>query len=80
MILIYKELEKKIKNYLENGGKILCSGKSGMNIEKTKFVLDLGLEHEGSNSYTPSYILPNFNDNKESTSYVIYEDYEKVRI
>lgn len=50
-----KEAEK-IRAYLKNGGKLLFSGCSGMDPEKTGFALEeLGIKYLGKNPYAPAY-------------------------
>lgn len=48
----------KIKQFVADGGKVLLSGKSGMNAEATKFVLDTGLNVEGKSEWDPDYVIP----------------------
>ncbi len=52
-----EKLKKKIKAYVVNGGKVLATGRSG--IEK-EFVLDLGAEYLGVEEYCPNYFRPGF--------------------
>jgi hypothetical protein len=48
----------KMQNYVGNGGKVILSGRSGMNAENTQFVLDAGLDVEGPDEFNPDYIVP----------------------
>lgn len=49
---------KKLQRFIENGGKILMSGRSGMNADHTHFVLDAGLKIEGRSDFSTDYIVP----------------------
>jgi hypothetical protein len=49
---------RKLQTFLQNGGKILMSGRSGMNKEHSQFVLDAGLEIAGRSEFNPDYISP----------------------
>ena len=52
-------LKNKIKAYVKNGGKLLLSGKSGLD-ENGKFAIDFGVEFVGKSAYCPSYLRPTF--------------------
>mgnify|MGYP006291387685 CR=1 FL=1 len=43
-IILSSEQAEKIRNYLENGGKVLASFNSGMNLDKSEFIIPLGVE------------------------------------
>jgi hypothetical protein len=47
-----------MKDYVAGGGKVILSGRSGMNAQNTRFVLDAGLDIEGQSEYNPDYIVP----------------------
>jgi len=49
---------EKIKEYAANGGKLLLSGKSGMNADCTEFALDIGVKVVGRSEFDPDYIVP----------------------
>ncbi|HEX8234618.1 MAG TPA: beta-galactosidase trimerization domain-containing protein [Abditibacteriaceae bacterium] len=48
----------KMQNYVAGGGKVILSGRSGMDRQNTHFVLDAGLDIEGMGEYDPDYIVP----------------------
>jgi hypothetical protein len=50
--------QNKIAAYLKGGGKLLLSGASGLNPEKTAFALDCGLTLEKRSAFDPDYIVP----------------------
>ena len=73
------KLAKKINDYIAGGGKVLASYESGMNTDKTGFLVDFGCEFEGISEYKPTYIKPDSDiDCLPSASYLIYEDAMKV--
>jgi hypothetical protein len=49
---------EKMKAYVAGGGKVLLSGKSGLNNDETEFVLDAGLKVEGQSEWNPDYVIP----------------------
>ncbi len=77
--MLDEKLADKLNLYLKNGGKILASYKSGLNINGNDFMLDLGCKYEGISEYLPTYIRPHFEINSlENASYIIYSDTTKV--
>lgn len=68
----------KIKQYVNGGGKVLLSGRSGLD-ENNRFALDFGITYEGKSDYTPSYMQPLFDLKPNGQArYVMYSDGEKV--
>lgn len=57
-VYVSKELKKKTDKYLKNGGKIMLTGSSGMNEEKTEFLFDIGADYSGLSEFRPDYVLP----------------------
>lgn len=57
-IFIDCELKKLLDSYLAQGGKLLLTGKSGLNVEETEFLFDVGAAMEGPSEFSPDYILP----------------------
>ena len=67
---------QKLKAFIDNGGKILSTGKSG---EVTLKNFDLGCTYNGVNEYSPNYIAPDYNAiSLAKTKYVIYEKFYDV--
>lgn len=66
-------LYAKLKKFTQNGGKLLATGISGLNIEKTKFLFDFGVEYRGEAQHCPDYMHPcsEYGFLKE-TDYVMY--------
>jgi len=67
-------LGDKIKKFVADGGKVLCSGTSGLD-ESGNLVFDLGVKHLGKSEYTPSYLRPAYKAlGLTESSYVMYSD------
>ena len=45
-----------IKEYIKQGGKILCTGTSGISKESQDFEFDFGIRFDGKSQYTPRYM------------------------
>lgn len=60
IVLLEEELTNKLKQYVKQGGKILATGKSGLDSSETKFELDFGVSYLGENQYCPDYFRPDF--------------------
>lgn len=73
-------LATRLNSYLAGGGKILATGESGLNPEKTGFALKLGAVYEGPNPYKPSYMIPDEGIGTVNgvTSYVMYEQAQNI--
>jgi len=52
------KLKVKIDAYLAKGGKLLITGDSGLDSDKTSFLWDIGADYEGKSEFTHNYILP----------------------
>lgn len=58
-IVVNSELKAKIDKYIEDGGKIIASYKSGLDKENNKFELDsLGVRFISEAEYSPDFIVP----------------------
>lgn len=74
-IRLDEKLTEKINAFVKKGGKVLASGKSGLDYSETKFMLDFGCEYKGIGEYKPSYLKNNYDiPALKKASYVIYED------
>lgn len=51
-------LQEKLGRYLASGGKILASGDSGLDADKTGFALGMGAELAGQSPWNPDYLIP----------------------
>ncbi len=73
-------LANRLNRYLENGGKILATGLSGLKTEAAQFALPFGAEFLGENEFCPSYYIPGFETVNGQTAYVIYQQGYRIRI
>ena len=56
-----EKLKEKFERFLDNGGKVLLSGSSGLwQEEKEGFALDIGIRYLGEHGYSPTYARPGF--------------------
>ncbi|MBO5649094.1 MAG: beta-galactosidase trimerization domain-containing protein [Clostridia bacterium] len=79
-ITVDEALAARLKQYLAAGGKILATGKSGLDASGAEFAIDLGVTYNGKNAYCPTYMVPA--DGTEmingQTSYVMYTAAQNV--
>ncbi len=59
-VMFDEHLSEKTKIYLKNGGKILLSGKSGLN-HNDEFFKYFGIKYSGKSEYDSSYLIPAYN-------------------
>jgi hypothetical protein len=52
------DLEKKLKKYLDGGGKLMLTWKSGLNKDGGGFLFDIGGKCLGENGFEPDFVLP----------------------
>ena len=66
---ISDETIKKVKTFINNGGKVIASAKSI--VKDNKFVLDFGAEYLGENEFYPTYLVPHYETVNGVTEYVM---------
>lgn len=59
-VKLSSDLAQKLQRYIDQGGKILATGQSGLNEAGNKFLLDFGVTWLGENTFNPDYIKPHF--------------------
>lgn len=74
IVRIDEKLRNRINDYINNGGKILCTGESGLYTDRDEFAIDFGAEFSGKSPYTPSYMVPGYPSVNGETAYVMYSD------
>ncbi|RUS47485.1 alpha-amylase family protein [Cohnella sp. AR92] len=80
-ITIDASLEAKLSAFLAGGGRILATGRSGLNREETAFVLDLGARDAGANPYRPDYLRPSFPlPSLGEASFVVYSNGRRIEL
>jgi len=52
------EFQAKIEEFIASGGRVLLSGKSGLNEKNDAFLFDAGVDFKGKSEWNPDYILP----------------------
>lgn len=67
-VLLDEELGARISKYLATGGKVLATGKSGLNLEQDKFLVEMGISYLGESQFRPTYMVPNTSDLKKDVS------------
>lgn len=78
-IRINSDIKRKLDFFVKYGGKILCTGESGLD-ENNKFMYDLGAEYVNKSDYSPEYIKPLFNlEAIEQGYYVVYDSSMNIR-
>jgi len=77
---INEKVEKKLKNFIKNGGKVLFSYEGGMRQDKDEFVIN-DIKYEKKSPYIPDYFQLNKEYNPFETVFVMYEpgNYIKVK-
>ena len=74
---IDSEMAKKISAYLERGGKLIASYRSGFDPDSSDFMIkELGVEYIGPNPYNPSYIVleDSFRGDLPALEYAMYQE------
>jgi hypothetical protein len=72
-------LTEKFQKFIENGGKILASGESGLCAEKDAFALNFGVEYLGESAFRPDYFRPDFPlKSLENAAFVMYGQGRKI--
>jgi hypothetical protein len=57
-IRVDDDLRRRIEAYLQQGGRLLLTGTSGLNAERDGCVFDLGATLHGPSPFEPDYVLP----------------------
>ena len=58
VIDVDKDLKAKLDAYLENGGRLLLTGRSGLKADGSGFLFDVGADYDSEGVYEPDYVLP----------------------
>ena len=75
------ELSKRLQGFLDQGGKLILSGESGLNPECDGFAIDLPVVHTGVSPYQPDYLLPvqELQPDCLTTPFVMYLPSQRVK-
>ncbi|MBQ0010946.1 MAG: beta-galactosidase trimerization domain-containing protein, partial [Ruminococcus sp.] len=77
--VIDRALADRLRAFVDNGGKILATGTSGLIAGENRFAFDLGAKYVGTCGYQPSYLHPMFEmDDLFDAPYVIKQSCEEI--
>lgn len=80
-VLISDGLRAKLETFLRQGGKLLASGKSGLDAEEREFAIDFGVRRVGDNPFKPDYFRPKFPlRSLGEASFVMYAAGQKIAL
>lgn len=78
---VWPELAAAIAAFTAAGGKVLATGRSGLNPAGDAFALELGVNWLGTNTYRPSYFRPHFIPGAlQQASFVMYGEGQLVEL
>lgn len=78
---VWPELAAAITAFTAAGGKVLATGRSGLNPAGDAFALDLGVNWLGTNTFRPSYFRPHFTPGAlQQASFVMYGEGQLVEL
>lgn len=81
LVRVNDEFKTKLDRFIQNGGKILATGKGGLYADKDEFAFDFGADYKEENIYRPSYIRPGFEmEGLFEASYVLYSQGEVISL
>lgn len=74
-------LRKKLTEYLQNGGKVLATGESGLDESGKAFAVDLGVKWLQGNPYRPDFFKPSFKTGSlENAAFIMYAQGQRVEL
>lgn len=80
-VAVNDDLKTKLNMFLNQGGKILATGWSGLNLDGTSFAIDFGARYLGVNPYRPDYFSPLFKpESLGEASFVMYSEGQKLEL
>ncbi|MDF9844541.1 MULTISPECIES: alpha-amylase family protein [unclassified Paenibacillus] len=78
---VWPELAAAVEAFTAGGGKVLATGRSGLNPAGDAFALELGVNWLGTNVYRPSYFRPHFTPGAlQPASFVMYGEGQLVEL
>ncbi|WP_028548165.1 beta-galactosidase trimerization domain-containing protein [Paenibacillus sp. UNC451MF] len=80
-ITINPQLQGKLNDFFAQGGKVLATGRSGLNEAGDAFAIDLGTAWEQVNPYKPDYFRPHFElGSLQNAAFIFYSEGQQVRL
>jgi hypothetical protein len=75
------KLQAKLNAYFAQGGRVLVTGRSGLNPSGDAFAIDLGAVWEGPSPYKPDYFRPDFElKSLQPAAFIFYAEGQQVRL
>ncbi|RAU92604.1 alpha-amylase family protein [Paenibacillus sp. YN15] len=75
------DLQSKLEQYVQKGGKILATGWSGLAPDGGRFAIDLGVRHVGANPCRPDYFHPLFElGSLGEASFIFYSQGQRIEL
>lgn len=79
--ILWPELAGKLQAFLDRGGKVLATGRSGLNEAEDAFLLPLGAAWKGKSPYRPDYFRPEFTPGAlKPASFVMYSQGQLIEL
>ncbi|WP_136608568.1 beta-galactosidase trimerization domain-containing protein [Paenibacillus dokdonensis] len=80
-VRINEPLQSKLHRFIDQGGRLLVTGESGLQADSDTFALDLGVKHIGINPYQPDYYRPlQPLDHLGEAAFIFYSTGQKVEL
>ncbi|WP_039833707.1 beta-galactosidase trimerization domain-containing protein, partial [Paenibacillus sonchi] len=80
-VAVDEGLRGQLELFLQQGGKILATGWSGLDPEGTQFAVDFGARHVEANPYRPDYFRPAFKPGSlQEASFIFYAQGQKIEL
>ena len=81
-IRVDESLKSRLDAYLDQGGRLLLTGESGLWKDRAGFAFDLGADYEGPSEFSPDFILPApaLRADFVSTPVVMYLKSQRIRV
>ncbi len=75
------QLKQKLEAYVQQGGKILATGQSGLTEAGDAFAIDLGVKWLEKNPYQPDYFKPYFSlTSLNQATYIFYSEGQRIEL
>ncbi|TBL75182.1 beta-galactosidase trimerization domain-containing protein [Paenibacillus thalictri] len=81
LVTIDEDLQAKFNRFIAAGGRVLATGRSGLNAEGNAFALDFGAEWVEASACRPDYFRPHFElQNLGTASFVFYSEGQSIKL
>lgn len=79
-VLLNDSFAKKIEAFIHNGGGVLLTGESGLNFDKSEFLIDIGAKQLGASEYKIDYVQlgEKVNENLVTSPFLFYTSANRV--